>query len=72
MSLKIVKNDHGKNSEKVYMPRSMGFTYENYEKFNISWYYQVLFFLKKKNLIHINQKNLNKNITTIKMNNFLS
>ena len=32
MSLKIVKNDHGKNSEKVYMPRSMGFTYENYEK----------------------------------------
>ena len=44
MSLKIVKNDHGKNPEKVYMPRSMGFTYENYEKFNISWYYQVHFF----------------------------
>lgn len=33
---------------------------------------KFFFFKKKKNLIHINQKNLNKNITTIKMNNFLS
>ena len=32
----------------------------------------IFFKKKKKNLIHINQKNLNKNITTIKMNNFLS